>query len=82
MRGCKVKNFDTVTRELNELLCKEQPLKITSSWIVKNAPRIYYFFWRNTRSDCGDVDWDKIVSRLDREFQKKWSGRLSRTKRQ
>lgn len=82
MRGCKVKNFDTVTRELNELLCKEKPLKITSSWIVMNAPRIYYFFWRHIRSDSGDVDWDRIVSHLDKEFQKKWSGRLSRTKRQ
>jgi hypothetical protein len=82
MSGRRVGNFDTVTRELNGLLCKEQPLKITSSWIVKNAPRLYYFFWRNIRSDSGDIDWDKIVSHLDKEFQKKWNGRLSRTKRQ
>lgn len=68
--------------ELNELLFKEQPLRINSSWISKNAPRSYRFFCKNIRNEIGDIDWDKIVSNLDKDFQKRWTSSYSKTKKQ
>lgn len=82
MRGRKSENINEITEALNELLLRKQPPTITSSWIVRNAPRIYHFFWKNVRNDIGDIDWDRIVSSLDKEFQKRWNGNRGRTKRQ
>lgn len=75
-------SFDYIIDELNELLLKYQPHSINSSWISKNAPRAYRFIWKNVRSEIGDINWDKVVSKLDKDFQKRWTCRHSRTKKQ
>lgn len=75
-------DFKQAIKELGQLLLKKQPAKITSSWISKNAPRTYRFICKNVRNEIGDIDWDKVVSSLDKEFQKRWTCRYSRTKKQ
>ena len=74
--------FKQVARDLNKLLSEQQPGKITSSWISQNAPHIYRFIWKNVRTEIGDIDWDRIISNLDKDFQKRWNCRHSKTKRQ
>jgi len=68
--------------ELNKSLCQKLPIKITSSWISKNVPRAYRFFCKNIRIEIVDIDWDKIVSHLDKDFQKRWTSNHSKTKKQ
>lgn len=75
-------DFNQSVKALNKLLSKQQPIKITSSWISKNAPHIYRFIRKNVRNEIGDIDWDKVVSHLDKDFQKRWTCRYSRTKKQ
>lgn len=75
-------DFNQAIKELNALLLEKQPEKINSSWIYKNAPRIYRFIWKNVKNEIGDINWDKVVNRLDRELQRKWISRRSKTKRQ
>lgn len=74
--------FNSAIKELNALLRKNNPSKISSSWISKNAPRIYRFIWKNVRNEVGDIDWDKITSVLKRKYQKRWVHRYLYTKRQ
>jgi hypothetical protein len=82
MQKYKVENFNQIARDLNEILFKYQPTKITSSWISKNASKEYRYFWKNIRNEVGDIDWDKVVSHLDKGFQKRWICKHNKTKRQ
>ncbi len=75
-------DFNQVIKDLNKLLLEKQPPRISSSWIYTNAPRIYRFIWKNLKNEIGDIDWDKIVSKLDKKFQKKWTCKHSKTKKQ
>ncbi len=77
-----MKSFKEIIGSLNELLFAKQPAKISSSWIYKNAPSIYRFISKKVRTEIGDIDWDKVVSSLNKDLQKKWNCRHSKTKRQ
>lgn len=78
----KIKDFSQAISNLSNVLLKQQPAKINSSWISKNSPHIYRFIWKNVRNEIGDINWDKVVSSLDKDFQKRWTCRYSRTKKQ
>lgn len=66
------KTLDYHLASLSEILTQKQPARFGASWIIENAPKTYRFLWRNVRTENGTVDWDRITSSLDREFQKKW----------
>ena len=74
-------NFGRVVQILNELLSKEPPQAINSSWILKNSPRCYRFIWKTVRTDLGAVDWDLVTRALDWKFQRLWTpGRRNRSR--
>ncbi|MCX6763472.1 MAG: hypothetical protein NTZ97_01930 [Candidatus Moranbacteria bacterium] len=75
-------DFNQAIKALNKLFSKQQPAKISSLWISKNAPHVYRFVWKNVRNEIGDIDWDKVTSNLKRKYQKRWTHRHLRTKRQ
>lgn len=64
--------FKIIIEALNESLRKKQPQKITSTWIVKNVPQVYRYIWKNIRTETGEIDWDRVTGKLDRDFQKRW----------
>lgn len=65
-------NFEIVIASLNQLLEEKQPPTFHATWILKNAPKIYGYIWRNIRTENGTVDWDTVTRSLDRSFSKRW----------
>jgi hypothetical protein len=64
--------FDYHIKILNDTLSEKNPSKISSSWILQNAPRVYRYINKNIRTENDDIDWDKVTSSLDRLFCKRW----------
>ena len=65
-------NFDRIIIRLNRLLKNEKPAIFNSSWILDHDPAIYRFITKNVRTEVGDIDWDKVISSLNRRFQRIW----------
>lgn len=57
---------------LNKAIASKQPEKLTSSWIFYNLPSVYRYIWKNVRTGLGDIDWDCVISKIDKPFQKRW----------
>lgn len=67
-----MKDFNAVIKNLNLRLAEDRPIALRSLWILRNAPDAYRFITKNVRTEAGDVDWDKVISSLDKNFQKIW----------
>ena len=67
-----MKDFNVVIKNLNLKLAEDRPAALRSLWILRNAPDAYRFITKNVRTEAGDVDWDKVISSLDKNFQKIW----------
>jgi hypothetical protein len=65
-------SFTQIIIHLNKLLKNEKPITFRSSWILNNDPAIYRFIVKHIRTEVNDINWDKVVSSLDRDIQKKW----------
>lgn len=74
-------NFDEAITLLAFSLKEKRPSQFSSSWIYFHVPRVYFFFWKNIRTELGDVDWDLVTSKLDRQFQKLWHPQRARRKK-
>lgn len=66
-------NLDQAIKTINSRLRKSKPIKFNPSWIYRELPNAYHYIWATVRTELGDIDWDKITSRLDRKFQRRWS---------
>lgn len=64
--------FETAITDLNIILEKENPSKVSSSWIHTNAPAIYRYFWKYTKTETNEIDWDYITRNIDKAYAKKW----------
>jgi hypothetical protein len=71
-------DFDRTVHTLNEMLSKECPETINSSWILTRAPRCYRYIGKNMRTDFGTVDWDQVTRALEWKFQRRWAPGRSR----
>lgn len=65
-------NFSKAVKILDGTLKNKQPETFSSTWIYKEIPSVYLYFWKNIRTENDDIDWDKITIRLSRKFQKRW----------
>lgn len=65
-------NFKRCIKILNQKLRQENPQEFSSSWILKHAPSVYRFFYKNIRTETGSIDWDKVTVALPRRYQKRW----------
>ncbi|HYK89000.1 MAG TPA: hypothetical protein VE398_09530 [Acidobacteriota bacterium] len=57
-------NLDQVAFTLNELLSKQEPTRLNSSWIQRHAPACYRFIRKWIRNEIGAVDWDHVTREL------------------
>ena len=62
-------DFDYAVKIINKLLMENRPAIFNSSWILKHAPRVYWFIQKKVRTDIGGIDWDRITRELDHRFQ-------------
>jgi len=65
-------NFNQIVIRLNRLLENKTPRIFKSSWILENSPEIYRYIVKNIRTEVGDIDWDKVISSLDKRVQRIW----------
>ena len=73
-------DFKEAVKILDTILSKKDPPSFNSSWILKNAPKVYRFIFGNIRTENGDIDWDKITRSLDHRFWKRWQHPRKRPK--
>lgn len=74
-------NFNEAIVHLNSTLSKKCPETFSSSWIHHNTPKVYRYIYKNVRLETGGIDWDAVTSKLDKEYQKRWTryrGRVAR----
>ena len=57
---------------LQTALRKEQPSSFSSMWVYSRLPRVYFYIWRNVRTELGEVDWDLVTSKLEKPYQRLW----------
>ncbi len=65
-------DLDYAVKTINKLLIEKRPDIFNSSWILKQAPHVYWYIQKNVRADIGGIDWDRITRAINRRFQKKW----------
>lgn len=68
----KIMDFEIIADRLNALVSEKQPQSINSSWILKHAPECYRYIQNNIRTECDTIDWDRVTSGLDWEYQRLW----------
>lgn len=75
-------NFEFVIEILNSFLTTSDPKVFNSSWIYFHAPCCYRYIWKYIRTDLGDIDWDKVIARLERGYQKRWTRKIPKRVKQ
>lgn len=71
-------DFECAIKLLTWALEEKNPHQFSSTWIYRNAPRVYRFVWKNIRTELGTIDWDGVTVKLDRSYQARWYERRIR----
>ena len=74
-------DFEQVIQNLNIALQEKQPDLFSSSWILYHTPEVYRHVRKYIKTPLGDIDWDKVTYKLDREFQRRWVQRKPGSRR-
>ncbi len=59
---------------IKKYLEKTQPKIFNSVWIKVELPNVYQYLNTEVINEVGDIDWDQVISKLDRTFQRRWLG--------
>jgi hypothetical protein len=65
-------SFEKAIKNLKKALKCCHPRDFRSSWVFMHCPDVYRYIIKNSRTEVGDIDWDKIISSLDKRFQRIW----------
>lgn len=65
-------DLEEACKAINSLLNQHQPKQFSSSWIYYNTPKVYRYIWKNHKNELGDIEWDQVVCKLDKPFQRRW----------
>ncbi len=71
-------DFETAIKLLTWSLEEKNPPQFSSIWIYRNVPRVYWFIWKNIRTELGTIDWDRVTVKLERSLQARWYERRFR----
>lgn len=74
-------NYAQALKNLNRSLSKRKPKTFNSSWVRNCVRKSYNFISENIRTESGDIDWDKVISSLDHDYQKLWLKGVKRKKK-
>lgn len=74
-------NFEQTIKNLNRSLAKKQPSSFNHSWIKSRVRKSYNFIVDNITTELGEADWDRVVCRLDYDYQKLWLKGVKRKKK-
>lgn len=72
-------DLDQAATQLQSTLERQKPHEFGSTWIYMYVPKVYWYVWKNVRTELGDIDWDRLTVKLDRSLQAKWTRRKRRT---
>lgn len=67
-------NFASAVKFLNSAINKKQPTRFNDQWVKINLPGTYKYIRENIKTITGVIDWDLVISSLDRNLQKRWGG--------
>lgn len=68
-------NFNEAVQVLNTTLQKQQPALFSSAWVYYQTPEVYHYVRKNVKTPLGDINWDMVVCKLDKELQRRWTQR-------
>jgi hypothetical protein len=72
-------DLNLAAKLLQTTLKRQKPSQFGSTWIYMHVPKVYWYFWKNVRTELGDIDWDLLTLKLDRSLQARWTRRKRRT---
>lgn len=64
--------FDKAVKNIGRSLVRKHPISFDYLWIKRNCRTTYFFIAENIKTELDEADWDLVVSRLDRDLQKRW----------
>ena len=65
-------NYNQAIKNLNRSISKRKPETFNWSWVRNCVRKSYDFISENIKTESGDIDWDKVISSLDHDYQKLW----------